>query len=283
MGECSWPGAERRRRSGSPAPMCSIPSDRPRLVEGGPARRGQDGSEHRRIARRPRSHRRRLLRDGRRVWVCVPDEWARGASRDAALGNCGGPARRPTTSKFRRTAMPSQLPNCSIRKPGEWTPTGSLSYARAGAPAVTLSDGRVLIVGTGEDTLERRRARGLDDGGDLRPGLRDLRACGLICPRSTRTASAISASTCATVTWAPATLGSSSRCRMVVRCWSAATTGPSMNADVLQSIRFDPARATWLESGSPCAADDYNDGDGCAGHLRRASSAGSSQGWMAAA
>ena len=37
---------------------------------------------------------------------------------------------------------------------GEWTPTGSLNYARAGAPAVTLSDGRVLIAGTGDDVLE---------------------------------------------------------------------------------------------------------------------------------
>ena len=32
---------------------------------------------------------------------------------------------------------------------GDWTSTGSMRYARAGAAAVTLSDGRVLVVGSG--------------------------------------------------------------------------------------------------------------------------------------
>jgi hypothetical protein len=36
---------------------------------------------------------------------------------------------------------------------GEWTPTGSMRYARSGPAVTTLSDGRVLVVGSSEDNV----------------------------------------------------------------------------------------------------------------------------------
>lgn len=38
---------------------------------------------------------------------------------------------------------------------GTWTATGAMTYARSGAPAVTLADGRVLIVGSAEGSGSR--------------------------------------------------------------------------------------------------------------------------------
>ena len=47
---------------------------------------------------------------------------------------------------------------------GTWSPTGSMRYARAGAVAVTLSDGRVLVVGS---TTEPGQGPVIVDGGAL--------------------------------------------------------------------------------------------------------------------
>lgn len=46
---------------------------------------------------------------------------------------------------------------------GEWSPTGSLKFARYGAAAVTLADGRVLIVGSGDGSGVAIDSRAFDN------------------------------------------------------------------------------------------------------------------------
>ena len=158
--------------------------------------------------------------------------------------------------------MPSQLPNCSNPETREWTPTGSLSYARAGAPAVTLSDGRVLIVGTGQDTLNDVAPEAWTTAEIYDPDSGTFALAGSLpaidqnrLPRSRRRHARQLPGP--RQPWATGTALQDGGALLVGRNhWAK-----HLKSDVLQSIRFDPARATWLESGWPCAADDYNYGE----------------------
>jgi N-acetylneuraminic acid mutarotase len=85
----------------------------------------------------------------------------RSARFDAGVAALGDIACSARWRRHRRSPYGYALATAELFDPatGEWTPTGNLNYARAGAPAVTLADGRVLIVGTGEDSLERSHRR----------------------------------------------------------------------------------------------------------------------------
>jgi len=140
---------------------------------------------------------------------------------------------------------------------GEWTPTGNLNYARAGAPAVTLADGRVLIVGTGEDSLERVApeayttaeiydpssgtfaltrplpavdlGRFLDLGVDLRDAYLDNGYPGRL-----------------------VALPDGDALLVGRHHWA------KHHADALESFRFDASGASWKATGTPCGAVNYN-------------------------
>jgi hypothetical protein len=140
---------------------------------------------------------------------------------------------------------------------GEWTPTGSLNFARAGAPAVTLADGRVLIVGVGDDNLERVApesyataeifdpatgtfaltrplpaldlGRFLDLGVDLRDAYLDQGYPGRL-----------------------VALPDGGALLVGRHHWA------KHHADALESFRFDPSDASWRATGTPCAATNYN-------------------------
>jgi hypothetical protein len=141
---------------------------------------------------------------------------------------------------------------------GDWTPTGSLNYARAGAPAVTLSDGRVLIVGTGQDTLN-----------DVAP---EARTTAEIYDPVSGTF-ALAGSLPAIDQNRLRDLGVELRDRyldignpgqlVALPGGGALLVGRNFwakhDSDVLQSIRFDPASTSWQESGPPCAAIGFND------------------------
>ena len=119
----------------------------------------------------------------------------------------------------------------------------------------------------GPDRRDRRRrprrgrAGGMDHRGDLRPRLRDVRAGGL--PARARPEPP------------PRSRGRPARQLPGPRPPGQLVALPDggallvgrnhwakHHADVLQSIRFDPARRTWQETGSPCAGVGYNDSAG---------------------
>jgi hypothetical protein len=143
---------------------------------------------------------------------------------------------------------------------GEWTPTGSLSYARAGAPAVTLSDGRVLIVGTGQDVLNDVAPEAWTTAEIYDPASGTFALAGSLPAIDQNRLRDLG------VDMSNSSLGPGSPGQLVaLQDGAALLVGRNHwakhDADVLQSVRFDPARATWLESGSPCAAAGYNYGE----------------------
>ena len=141
---------------------------------------------------------------------------------------------------------------------GEWTATGSLNFARAGAPAVTLADGRVLVVGSRENVRYDLpgKAHGsaeifdpatgtfalaaalpapdeqelLDLGVDMRDTYLDLGHPGQ-----------------------PVALPDGGALLVGRSHWA------KHHADVLESFRLDPTSQSWRSSGTPCAAVGYND------------------------
>ena len=143
---------------------------------------------------------------------------------------------------------------------GEWTSTGSLNYARAGAPAVTLSDGRVMIVGTGQDTLNDVAPEAWTTAEIYDPASGTFALAGSLPAIDQNRLRDLG------VDMRDSDLGPGAPGQLVaLQDGGALLVGRNHwakhDADVLQSIRFDPARASWEETGSPCAAAGYNWGE----------------------
>jgi hypothetical protein len=143
---------------------------------------------------------------------------------------------------------------------GEWTPTGSLSYARAGAPAATLSDGRVLIVGTGQDSLNDVAPEAWTTAEIYDPASGTFALAGSLPAIDQNRLRDLG------VDIRDSGLGPGNPGQLVaLQDGGALLVGRNHwakhDADVLQSIRFDPAHASWEETGSPCAAAGYNWGE----------------------
>ena len=140
---------------------------------------------------------------------------------------------------------------------GEWTPTGSLNFARAGAPAVTLADGRVLIVGVGDDTLERVAPESYDTAEIFDP------ATGTFALTRPLPALDLGRFLDLGVDLRDAYLDEGHPGRLVaLPDGGAVLVGrhhwAKHHADALESFRFDPSDASWRATGTPCAATNYN-------------------------
>lgn len=144
---------------------------------------------------------------------------------------------------------------------GEWTPTGSLNYARAGAPAVTLSDGRVLIAGTGDDVLDEVAPEAWTTAEIYDPASGTFALAGSLPALDQNRLRDLG------VDLRDSYLDPGRPGQLVaLPDGGALLVGRNHwakhHADVLQSIRFDPARLSWQETGSPCAGVGYNDSAG---------------------
>ena len=145
-------------------------------------------------------------------------------------------------------------------KTGQWTMTGNLNFARAGAPAVTLADGRILIVGMGQDVLTDVASESYDTAeifdpvsetfavvdlpGIDEPVLRnlgvDLRGHFLEPGNPGRLAG----------------LPDGGALLVGRHHWA------KHDSDVVESLRFDPANGSWMATGVPCASVGFNEEDG---------------------
>lgn len=140
---------------------------------------------------------------------------------------------------------------------GEWSPTGSMSFARAGAPAVTLSDGRVLIVGTSDDELERVAPDAYSTAEIYDP------ASGTFAITKSVPALDESQFRDLGVDLRDASMGHGSPGRLVaLPDGGALLVGrhhwAKHHADTFESFRFDPATASWHATGTPCGGVNYN-------------------------
>jgi Kelch motif protein/galactose oxidase-like protein len=135
---------------------------------------------------------------------------------------------------------------------GEWTPTGSMRYARSGPEVVTLTDGRVLVVGSSPDDV-RADERAHDTAEIYDPATGRFTAAGTL-PDIDYTAISrlgvklpLSAPT-------PGVVGS----LVSLRDGGAVLIGNEgwwkHQAEVVRSFRFDPGDKTWRDIGRTYAA-----------------------------
>jgi hypothetical protein len=144
---------------------------------------------------------------------------------------------------------------------GDWTPTGSLNYARAGAPAVTLSDGRVLIIATGADVLDELPPEAWTTAEIYDPASGTFALAGSLPAFDQKHLRELG------VDLRNRGMGPGSPGQLVaLPDGGALLVGRNHwakhDADVLQSFRFDPIGASWRETGAPCATVGYNDDTG---------------------
>jgi hypothetical protein len=143
---------------------------------------------------------------------------------------------------------------------GEWTPTGSLKFARYGAAAVTLSDGSVLIVGSGDGSGVEIDPRAFDNAEIYDPSTGRFRLAGEM-PPIDRSAVADLGVQLPEGDGAPGANGT----LVALDDGGALLVGHTHwwkhEGEITRTFRFDPDADAWSEADEPFALAEDHDND----------------------
>jgi len=146
---------------------------------------------------------------------------------------------------------------------GTWSPTGSMAFARAGAAAVTLADGRILVVGSTELNVTEVDLRAYDTAEIYDPTTGRFTLTGQL-PDVDREAIEGLGVSLPESDPAPAANGTLVALADGGAVLIARTGWWKHQAEISRSFRFHATTGEWDEIGQPCAWVDNHDADNVA-------------------
>jgi hypothetical protein len=136
---------------------------------------------------------------------------------------------------------------------GTWSPTGPMQFARTGAEAVTLADGRILVVGSGEENASKVDGRAYETAEIYDAATGKFTLAGQLPPIDRRAVEKLGA-VLPDGDPAPYANGTLVALNDGDAILYAHTATWKHQGDITRSFRFDAAEEQWAEIGPPCAA-----------------------------